>query len=29
MPARMAMITDNSNLDNRASIFGIMNTSWP
>ncbi len=29
MPARMAMITDNSNQDNRASIFGIMNTSWP
>ena len=29
MPARMAMITDNSNPDNRASVFGIMNTSWP
>ena len=29
MPARMAMITDNSNPDTRASVFGIMNTSWP
>jgi MFS family permease len=29
MPARMAMITANSTQDNRASVFGIMNTSWP
>ncbi len=29
MPARMAMITANSSQDNRASVFGIMNTSWP
>lgn len=29
MPARMAMITDNSNPETRASVFGIMNTSWP
>jgi len=29
MPARMAMITDNSNPDTRASVFGIMNSSWP
>jgi MFS family permease len=29
IPARMAMITANSNPDKRASVFGIMNTSWP
>lgn len=29
MPARMAMITDNSDELNRASVFGIMNSSWP
>jgi AAHS family 4-hydroxybenzoate transporter-like MFS transporter len=29
MPARMAMITSNSELGKRASIFGIMNTAWP
>lgn len=29
MPARMAMITSNSSLEGRASIFGLMNTAWP
>ena len=29
MPARMAMITSNSEIDNRASVFGLMNTAWP
>lgn len=29
IPARMAMITANSDLRNRSSVFGIMNTSWP
>ncbi len=29
MPARMAMITSGSDLENRASVFGIMNTAWP
>jgi MFS family permease len=29
MPARMAMITSSSKLENRSSIFGIMNTAWP
>lgn len=29
MPARMSMITSNSSLKERASIFGIMNTAWP
>jgi MFS family permease len=29
MPARMAMITSYSDVDNRASVFGIMNTAWP
>lgn len=29
IPARMAMITANSDLSNRSSVFGIMNTSWP
>ena len=28
-PARMAMITSNSELLKRARVFGIMNTSWP
>ena len=28
-PARMAMITANSETAKRASVFGIMNTSWP
>jgi len=29
IPARMAMITSNSEIENRASVFGVMNTSWP
>jgi len=29
IPARMAMITANSEVVNRASVFGVMNTSWP
>jgi MFS family permease len=29
MPARMAMITAYSEPENRASVFGIMNTAWP
>ncbi len=29
MPARMAMITSNSDLKKRSSVFGIMNTAWP
>ncbi len=29
MPARMAMITSSSEPENRASVFGIMNTAWP
>ncbi|MHA2394709.1 MAG: MFS transporter [Promethearchaeota archaeon] len=29
IPARMAMITANSETEKRGSIFGIMNTSWP
>jgi len=29
MPARMSMITSNSKLEERASIFGVMNTAWP
>lgn len=29
MPARMAMISANSNAENRASVFGLMNTAWP
>ncbi len=29
MPSRMAMISANSTQENRASIFGIMNTAWP
>ena len=29
MPARMAIITANSDPANRASVFGIMNTAWP
>lgn len=29
MPARMATITANTNHETRASVFGIMNTSWP
>ncbi|MBD3204987.1 MFS transporter [Candidatus Bathyarchaeota archaeon] len=29
IPARMAMITANSDLSKRSSVFGIMNTSWP
>jgi len=29
MPARMSMITSNSELKDRASTFGIMNTAWP
>lgn len=29
IPARMAMITANSALEKRGSVFGIMNTSWP
>lgn len=29
MPARMAMITSNTDQETRASVFGIMNTSWP
>jgi MFS family permease len=28
-PARMAMITASSELEKRARVFGIMNTSWP
>jgi MFS family permease len=29
IPARMAMITANSHLVKRASVFGVMNTAWP
>lgn len=29
MPARMATITANTDQETRASVFGIMNTSWP
>jgi MFS family permease len=29
MPARMATITSNTDQETRASVFGIMNTSWP
>jgi len=29
IPARMAMMTSNSDLNQRSSIFGVMNTSWP
>ncbi|MCK4823309.1 MFS transporter, partial [bacterium] len=29
IPARMAMVTSNSEIENRASVFGVMNTSWP
>ncbi len=29
MPARMAMISANSNIESRASVFGLMNTAWP
>lgn len=29
IPARMAMITANSDPETRASVFGVMNTSWP
>jgi len=29
IPARMAMITASSEIENRASVFGVMNTSWP
>jgi MFS family permease len=29
IPARMAMITANSSLEKRSSVFGIMNTAWP
>jgi MFS family permease len=29
MPARMATITANTDQESRASVFGIMNTSWP
>jgi MFS family permease len=29
IPVRMAMITANSNIRKRASVFGVMNTSWP
>lgn len=28
-PARMAMITSNSESVDRAKVFGVMNTSWP
>jgi MFS family permease len=29
IPSRMAMITANSSLEKRSSVFGIMNTAWP
>lgn len=29
VPSRMAMVSANSDADNRASVFGIMNTAWP
>ncbi|MFC1802720.1 MFS transporter [Thermoproteota archaeon] len=29
IPARMAMITANSSLEKRSSVFGVMNTAWP
>lgn len=29
MPSRMSMISANSTPENRASVFGIMNTAWP
>jgi DHA1 family multidrug resistance protein-like MFS transporter len=29
MPARMAMIAENSTQNNRATLFGLMNLAWP
>jgi MFS family permease len=29
VPARMAMVSENATIDNRALLFGLMNMAWP